>query len=237
VGLAHNSSIVTNGLVLCLDAANRKSYPGSGTTWTDLSGKGNNVAFGNGTIFSNLNGGLVSFDGTNDYASAAANSDFAYGTGDYAIEILMYATTLAQTGSYPGAEHVIYAQTVGGTNYLVMVFNGSGIISFVYAASGGGTAVSSPTNTIKAQVYHHVVVSRIGSNLRLYVDNNIAAEQTNTFNFSNTTYPPTIGNYSHSYGEIPFAGRIPIVRIYKGKGLTQAEIQQNFNATRGRYGI
>jgi hypothetical protein len=58
--------IVTNGLVLALDAADKNSYPGSGTTWTDLSGNGYNGTLTNGPTFSNNS---IVFDGTNDYAS------------------------------------------------------------------------------------------------------------------------------------------------------------------------
>ena len=52
MGLAHSPSIVTDGLVLCVDAANTKSYPGSGTTWTDVSGKGYDGTLTNGPTFS-----------------------------------------------------------------------------------------------------------------------------------------------------------------------------------------
>ena len=64
--------IVTDGLVLCLDAANPKSYPGSGTTWTDLSGNGNNGTLVNGVGYNSDNGGSLSFDGVNDYVSKSS---------------------------------------------------------------------------------------------------------------------------------------------------------------------
>ena len=70
MGLSHSPNIVTDGLVLCLDAANRRSYPGSGNSWLDLSGNGNNGTFGSGTAaptFSSGNGGSLVFDGSNDY--------------------------------------------------------------------------------------------------------------------------------------------------------------------------
>ena len=67
MGLAHSPSLVMNGLVLALDAANPKSYPGSGTTWTDLSGRGNTGTLTNGPTYSSANGGSLVFDGTNDY--------------------------------------------------------------------------------------------------------------------------------------------------------------------------
>ena len=67
MSLGHGASIVRNGLVLYLDAANPKSYPGSGTTWKDLSGNGNNGTLVNGPTFNSANGGSIVFDGTNDY--------------------------------------------------------------------------------------------------------------------------------------------------------------------------
>ena len=68
MALSHSPSIITDSLILCLDAANTKSYPGSGATWTDLSGNGNNVTLTNGPTYSSVDGGSIVFDGTNDYA-------------------------------------------------------------------------------------------------------------------------------------------------------------------------
>jgi hypothetical protein len=68
MGIAYNPAIIRSNLVLCLDAANPKSYPGSGTTWTDLSGFGNNGTLINGVGYSSDNLGSLSFDGVNDYA-------------------------------------------------------------------------------------------------------------------------------------------------------------------------
>jgi hypothetical protein len=67
MGIAYNPRTITDGLVLCLDAANSKSYPGSGTTWTDLSGLGNTGTLTNGPTYSSANGGSLVFDGVNDY--------------------------------------------------------------------------------------------------------------------------------------------------------------------------
>ncbi len=60
--------IVDEGLVLCLDAANKLSYPGTGTTWTDLAGS-NNGTLTNGPTFDDEKGGSIVFDGSNDYAN------------------------------------------------------------------------------------------------------------------------------------------------------------------------
>jgi len=71
--------INTNGLVLHLDAGNTASYPGSGSTWTDLSGYGNNATLTNGPTYSTDGGGSIYFDGTNDYAPIGT-SGFPFGS-------------------------------------------------------------------------------------------------------------------------------------------------------------
>ena len=63
----YSPKIVTDGLVLCLDAGNNKSYPSSGTAWNDLSGNNNNGTLTNGPTFTGSFGGSIVFDGTNDY--------------------------------------------------------------------------------------------------------------------------------------------------------------------------
>jgi hypothetical protein len=114
MALAHSPSIVTSGLVLCLDAANPKSYPGSGTTWTDLSGNGNNGTLVNGPTYSSVNGGSIVFDGSNDYISTA----YSIGTvSQQSISCwisktnLQYSLILASSASlYYGLE--IYPTTI-----------------------------------------------------------------------------------------------------------------------------
>ena len=66
MALSHSPSIITQNLVLCLDAGNSKSYPGSGTTWTDLSGNGNNGTLRNSPTYSVDNLGKIVFDGVDD---------------------------------------------------------------------------------------------------------------------------------------------------------------------------
>jgi hypothetical protein len=82
------ASLITTNLVLHLDASNSSSYSGSGTTWSDLSGDGNDLTLTNGPTFTSDNGGAIVFDGTNDYAASPLNqSFFQFGTGDYTLGI------------------------------------------------------------------------------------------------------------------------------------------------------
>ena len=76
MALVHGAGqIVVNGLVLYLDAASPRSYPGTGTAWTDLSGNGNNGTLTNGPTYSSANGGSIVFDGVNDYVLTPVNID------------------------------------------------------------------------------------------------------------------------------------------------------------------
>ena len=68
-------NVSESGLVLCLDAADKNSYSGTGTTWTDLSGNGYNGILTNGPTFSNTNGGIFIFDGTDDYVQTNLNQN------------------------------------------------------------------------------------------------------------------------------------------------------------------
>ena len=87
MGFYRGPNIVKDGLVLHLDAANYKSYPGSGTTWSDLSGNGNNGTLTNGPTFDSGNRGSIVFDGSNDFVYLSNPSSLAFGTGDFSIEI------------------------------------------------------------------------------------------------------------------------------------------------------
>ena len=69
MSINYNPRIVTDGLVLLLDAGNTKSYPGTGTTWTDISRNGNNGTLTNGPTFDSANGGSLVFDGVDDYVN------------------------------------------------------------------------------------------------------------------------------------------------------------------------
>ena len=76
MGFSRGPKIVTNGLVLTLDAGSKKSYSGSGTTWKDLSGNGNTGTLVNGPTFNSANGGSIVFDGSNDTVSTLNNTLF-----------------------------------------------------------------------------------------------------------------------------------------------------------------
>ena len=90
MSLSHSPSLITSGLILCLDAANLRSYPGSGTTWSDLSGNGLNATISNSPTYTTSNGGILTYSGSVAGATATGTSSlFNVGTGDFTVECWM----------------------------------------------------------------------------------------------------------------------------------------------------
>jgi hypothetical protein len=232
MGVAYNSSIVTSGLVLALDAANTKSYPGSGTTWTDLSGNSNTGTLTNGPTYSSANGGSIVFDGSDDKIVTPMNSSFVYGTSPFAIDAWIYVT--GYTGQY--STGTIWSQTISGRNYFYMYVYSPGGVSFRFG-DGGGTEISTSTSMVQLNTWMHVCFTRVGTGSNqffIYVNGVQQAVSTVSYDFNETTYIPTIGQYTHS-DQLPFLGRISNLKVYKGKGLTATEVSQNYNALKSRY--
>ena len=232
MALAHSPRIVTDGLVLCLDAANPKSYPGSGTTWTDLSSNGNNGTLVNGVGFDSANKGAMVFDGVDDTAQYSV-SGFSP-TSNFTLEIIFQIKVFAE-GLFLGAGHA------AGGPYGWEIRQGGSIRFGSRPASGGSTRTVSfsPSANI---VYHGFGVhnGKIGT-MSMYINDNF---------IGSTTIDQTAGGYSggtigtqsgqrlggSGSAAIPFNGNIYNVKIYN-RALSAEEIQQNFNALRGRYGL
>ena len=224
-------SIITSGLVLNLDANNYTS----GSTWTDTSGQSNNGTI-NGATYDSGNGGYFVFDGTNDAVTVSAGSDFAYGTGDFTVEVWFNVT-----GTSPAAwGEILYAQQGPSHNYFLVVTSEYNPVQkkpgFIFGTGGSGTKTLSST-TYTEGTWHHFVVTRNGTgsnNTRIYLDNNLEQTFTCNQNFTNTTYVPTIGsNSQQTFGH--FDGKISQVRVYKEKGFSASDVQHNFDAMKGRY--
>lgn len=213
-------SIITSGLILNLDAGNVASYPGSGTTWTDLSGNGNNGTLINGPTFNSSNGGSIVFDGTDDYVSAS-NSMFVHRTSNWTYSFWLKFSgtpslgTIFENGSW--------------TSCLLMRFQTDGI-SIYSMGSLWGKFTLSPT----LGLWYKLDFIRNGSSLDFYL-NSIYSQ---TMSFTADIQPSSnifIGSSQHTTGQY-FYGNISQVSIYN-KSLSATEILQNFNVTRTRFGV
>jgi hypothetical protein len=230
------SAIVTDGLVLWLDAGITPSYPGSGSTWTDISGNRNNGTLTNGPTYNNSNGGSIGFDGVDDYVTIPFNSDFAFGTGDFTVESWIYLTNTSKNYQMICGTHVGGAGGSGWYYYArnALQSNGAGKQSAGYVSD-----VQNSQAAITANTWIHMVIRRTSGTLTFYQNAIQGGSGAFTDNITNGS-SFLIGNLNHPSlfpGIYAFGGNISIVRIYKSKGLTASEITQNFNAQKSRFGL
>jgi hypothetical protein len=224
MAIAYNTSIVRNGLVLHLDAANAKSYPGSGTTWTDLSGQGNNGTLVNGVGYSSDNKGSMVFDGVDDYVDYGNNSTFnstLNGDTNWTISYWIDAVTNGRVldrgnlNTDPTGSLELNVRTISRNN-----------------TSGASSTLS--TNIIGTG-WNYVAITRTSSLLlSWYLNGTFSNSSQHTENYSGDGIWKT-GRRANDLTFI-FQGKISQLKIYN-RVLTPQEIEQNFNASRGRYGI
>ena len=224
MGLNHSPRIVTDGLILCLDAGNTKSYPGSGTTWTDLSGNGRNSTLTNGPTFSNNN--LV-FDGTNDYVSIPVSSAFNFGTNSFSIDFWVRFNSFVSTTNSPTL--VVFAPYyTSANNFLLYLVSGK--LSIYTPTSLSETNASIAINNF----YHIVLVKTSPDAISFYVNGVNTFNATKAINVSGLTAISILGDthYNSDYSN----ANLSQVKIYN-RALSAEEVLQNFNALRGRFGI
>jgi hypothetical protein len=235
LAIHYNSKIITDGLVLCLDAANSKSYPGSGTTWTDLSGNGNNGTLVNGVGYSGDNLGSLSFDGVDDRVTILDSDDWHFSSGNFTAECWVYSTASPNQPILVGQ----WSGSTGSTtlSWVMILSNDSNRYLRGLISSTGGNVVFDliSSTSLGLNQWNHCAFVRNGSTFTLYLNGVSVASTTNSNALFNATNPLTIG--ASSAGSQPFNGRISNVKIYKGKGFTATEVLQNFNATRSRFSI
>jgi len=242
MSLSHSPRIVNNGLMLHLDAANLKSYPGTGTTWFDISGNGRNATLFNGVAYSSEKSGCLDFNRTTDsYATIphdAAISSQVFGasttftlSGWFVVdEYVDYATLIQKAfgGSYSNSTNGIWMES---TNEIL------GISASNVGSNPAGSFARVYYNATPGQWYN-VVWTGDGTTARLYVNGVLI----NSILFSSLTVARSENSSSitigtRSTGSTPeLDGRIAVVTAYN-IGFTQNQVLQNFNALRGRFGI
>jgi len=237
MGISYNPSIVTNGLVLCLDAGNAKSYPGSGTTWTDLSGRGNNGTLVNGPTYSSSNGGYLSFDGVDDYVSVNISNFFTSYSQQITMESWVYVPTSATwtNGSYG---NIFGRGNFDGSHGLVRTTTDNQVGFYCRQIQTVSFAEVQSLGTITRDTWYQLVGVWTGSGTQLYINGVLVDSDSGSLGDTENNVSFEIGRniaFSGSNGNY-FSGNQTGCKIYN-KALTASEIQQNFNATRGRFGI
>lgn len=222
--MAYNNGpkMVTDGLVLALDAGNRKSYVGSGTVWNDLSGNGNHIMLANSPTYSS--DGSFTFNGTSTSGSIASNSTLTITSPSFIVGCTVGSGTVFAKGGY-GSYWNYGLTSVTSTNFSARN-NQSDLSSSTPFTSSSGL-------NVYACVYN-------GSAVEFYRNGIFGGTQS-------TNYSPTALNQlflrigcafnNNTQTNVEFYnGKIYFMQIYN-RPLTSQEVLQNFNATRGRFGL
>ena len=207
------------------------------TTWTDLIGS-NTGTLTNGPTYSSDDGGSIVFDGTNDYVQLSASSDLNFGTGNFTIEgwFNKGATTALQTLL---CSNKYYINGNNG-NWILRISSATQIALATYDGTGN-LEYTEFSSTTSVDTWHHFALVREGTGTnetKFYLDGVLKGSMTVSKSLTDAgTNGLRIGEESDSGpGNAPFNGKISNVKIYKGKRLTAAEVLQNYNALKGRYG-
>ncbi len=229
-------NIVTSGLVLSLDAANVKSYPGSGTTWRDLSGNSNNGTLTNGPTFSSANGGSIVFDGTNDYvATPIQNLDrpCTFSTWVNFNNLTGFQTLIGQDTSASIIRGRFYFQKAGATSGGLIL----NVVNFSIVLSSNSIVIANAINPVVTNQWYNYSAVLTTTTLALY-ENGIlqnTVNDSNTFLTPNTTITLNAGYYNNSIVDY-INGKSSSFQIYN-RALSATEISQNYNAVKSRFNL
>jgi hypothetical protein len=243
--------IVTSGLTLNLDAGNPYSYSplntGS-TTWTDVSGNGNDGTLTNGASYT---GGTIFLDGTDDYVNCGTGSTLTFNNGTNLNDIPFTIGVWVKFNSVSGYQLVIaksdYGSSPNKREFLFFTNADSRIHINLMNSDNYNNRIGRYYNTVlSTNTWYHMFAtydgSKLESGLKIYI-NGVRVDDTSdsvgTYSgLSRTTTPFSFGtdwnNYPNQGNKL--SGYYGLGQVYR-RELSAGEIAQNFNATRGRYGI
>jgi hypothetical protein len=218
-----STSVVTTGLQLYLDAGNASSYPGSGTTWTDLTVNGRNGTLTNGPTYSATNGGSIVFDGTNDFVQC---------TGSLTVTAATFVSWIRRNGNQSQYDGILFSR---GTNTTGMNFQTSNQLGYHWNDAGNTYNWQSGL-TIPDATWCMIAVSVTSTAATAYLCQASGI----------TTATNTVSHGSSLLNDIKLAqddagsrfynGNIAIAQLYN-IALSAEQISTNFAADRGRFGV
>ena len=244
-------NLVTSGLILNLDAGRSTSYPGTGTTWTDLSPTGNNGTLINGVGYSSLNSGALTFDGVNDYINGGTNPIFNFtdGTKDlpftmsgwcYRNELGVFV--LLNKGDSGSADSEAYAINFTSDNKFGV---------YLYDGAGAKGSTLTTNSTFTTNTWYNWCVTYDGNNgnepnsynyIKIYINGVLQSATGGTYGSYarmrslNSSSPLWLGSFGNTgtYKFIQNNGKISQQLIYN-RVLTATEVLQNYDATKSRF--
>jgi hypothetical protein len=246
--------IVTNGLILALDAADRNSYVSGSTTWNDLSGNGQNFTLYNSPTFSNNNGGEILFSGLNDYARIRNSTSIDLLSSNGTVET--WFRTVSSTLGVTYARLISFSDETGtgsdttstqGTNrdydnYLCLVKNNTAESLGLWYKNN--PSAFGPATLVNTNTYFNAIISWSTSGASMTFNFYLNGTNTNTSTVTQTGYSIdastiTIGQNCNGALTNPNENSscaFSSVKMYN-RALSASEIAQNYNAQKSRFNL
>ena len=223
--ITYYGNIITQGLVLDLDAANIGSYLKTGSIWNDISGNGNRGTLTNGAFYTGSDYGGIVFDGINDYVNIQNNVNPSNITLEFFFKVSITSS---------------YQYLISNARDCCGAYNGYEL------RIESGTPMFQIWNSVNAAVYgtlaplnqnYHLAATYDGSQLKIYQNSVLRGTTNSTLGIGVTpSYNLAVGGMGMAPAVYNMSGSIYVGRVYN-RALSQSEITQNFNAYRSRYGI
>jgi hypothetical protein len=216
--------VVTSGLLAFWDMGSSSSYGGSGSTWTDISGNSNNLTLFNSPTYSTSNGGILSFNGTNQYARIA--SGIIPSNADFSIDFWF---------RYTGATSAdqVFAATWDAS------YNGFGIGSYQttmksWAADGGTGGLNWATLSSLQNNWRQATLTytRSTATQTVYLNASLLGSSSLFGSITHSAFRIAQNSPAEGYGNFSTSN----CALYN-KVLSGTEITANFNALRSRFGL
>jgi hypothetical protein len=220
MGAFGGPDIITDGLVLALDAASERSYPGTGTTWSNLVGDSYNGTLNNGPTFSTDNGGCFVFDGIDDQVSFTPSNSPGI-------------NNIISISSWVNCSNVATPNNIVSKNgpYFMRIVNSR--VRFNMLTTAGWSFIQG-TTVLSSNIWYNFAMVYDGSTFKGYINGVEEFSITKTGNVTSNGslhigYTPVGGE------QAPFVGKIACVSIYYGNALSATEVLQNYNAQKNRF--
>ena len=232
----YKGNIVTNGLIMNLDAGNLVSYPATGTTWYDLTNTTTGATLVNGPTYNTGNNGSIVLDGTDDYAVGPSNMSISQNqpfTFEFWVNLSSY------TNQYPCLLQVKTDTTYG---FIVLVTQNNSYDGITFGSTDTWVRLRNAGRPIATNAWNQIVINYNGtgaatsSNYKMYINTQeqVLSTSGGFISLSQINNIGTIENASRGYDN--WQGKIANFKQYN-RVLTQSEVIQNFNAHKSRYGL
>jgi hypothetical protein len=226
--------IVTNGLVLALDAADKNSYPGSGTAWRDMSGNNSNSTLTNSPTFNSANGGSIVFDGVDDYTTTTAGQAFYQYTNQLSVCWWIKRNGDLLTGAGCGQSTLSLDDMT--SNVWLMHGNTNNTVTFYVNDNGAWKNIAS--SILDNNTWYFLAGTINTSNIIMYINGTLYGTSTgiSTGIVNNSNSVVVLGRDPRVSSGRYLNGSIANIQVYN-RTLSTSEILQNYNAQKSRFNL